>query len=36
MARKDWLTAPADPDLVFDDDVATKWDRASALAGITL
>ncbi|WP_316978081.1 YqgE/AlgH family protein [Shumkonia mesophila] len=36
MARKDWLTAPADPDLVFDDDVATKWERASALAGITL
>lgn len=36
MARNDWLTAPADPDLVFDDDVSTKWDRASALAGITL
>ncbi len=29
MARKDWLTAPADPDLVFDDDIATKWERAS-------
>ncbi len=36
MARKDWLTAPADPDLVFDDDIATKWERASAVAGITL
>ncbi len=36
MARKDWLTAPADPDLVFDGDAAAKWERASALAGITL
>lgn len=36
MARKDWLTAPADPDLVFDDAAATKWERASALAGFTL
>jgi putative transcriptional regulator len=36
MAREDWLTAPADPDFVFDDDAATKWRRASALAGITL
>jgi putative transcriptional regulator len=36
MARDDWLTAPADPDFVFDDDAATKWERATALAGITL
>lgn len=36
MARDDWMTAPADADFVFDDDVADKWERALALAGITL
>ncbi|MDX9860424.1 MAG: YqgE/AlgH family protein [Rhodospirillales bacterium] len=36
MAREDWLSAPADPDFVFDDDDATKWERAFALAGVTL
>lgn len=36
VAREDWLTAPAEPGFVFDDDVATKWERAFALAGLTL
>ncbi len=30
MRRDDWFTAPADLDIVFDDDVATKWKRAMA------
>jgi putative transcriptional regulator len=25
-----WITVPADPDILFDDDYATKWDRATA------
>ena len=36
MARDDWLSAPADADLVFDRDAETKWNRVSAVAGITL
>lgn len=24
-----WITVPADPDILFDDDYATKWDRAT-------
>lgn len=36
IARGDWFSAPADEDLVFDDDVETKWDRASGRAGIKL
>ena len=28
MARDDWVLAPADEDLVFDDDMANKWERA--------
>lgn len=36
MAREDWLSAPADVGLIFDSDDATKWDRVSARAGITL
>lgn len=36
MAQEDWLSAPADLDLIFDNDDATKWDRAIAEAGITL
>ncbi|WP_408022682.1 YqgE/AlgH family protein [Stappia albiluteola] len=29
-----WLTAPADPLIIFDRDNATKWERALALIGI--
>lgn len=36
MAREDWLSAPADVDLIFGGDDASKWDRATAEAGITL
>lgn len=36
MAREDWLSAPADADVIFDADDAGKWDRVSAGAGITL
>jgi putative AlgH/UPF0301 family transcriptional regulator len=25
-----WITVSADPDILFDDDYATKWDRATA------
>ena len=28
MRRGDWYTAPADPDILFDADHATKWSRA--------
>ncbi len=30
-----WLTGPADPDLVFDTDHSTKWDRALARMGVS-
>ncbi len=30
-----WLTGPADPDLVFDADHATKWERALARMGVS-
>ncbi|MBL6928585.1 MAG: YqgE/AlgH family protein [Rhodospirillales bacterium] len=36
MARDDWITAPMDFDLIFDTDAATKWERASAKAGVAL
>jgi len=36
MARDDWMTAPADADFVFDENAAGKWERALAMAGITL
>ena len=36
IARGDWHSAPADEKLVFDDDVETKWDRASGRAGLKL
>ncbi len=32
IARGDWLSAPADEKLIFDDDYATKWKRASQKA----
>lgn len=30
-----WLTGPADPDLVFDSDHGTKWERALAHMGVS-
>jgi putative transcriptional regulator len=30
-----WLTCPADPDLVFDEDFDTKWERALGKMGIS-
>lgn len=30
MQQNSWLSAPADPDLLFDEDYATKWRRALA------
>ncbi len=31
-----WIVVPAEPDLVFDDDLATKWGRALALFELRL
>ena len=36
MARRDWLPAPFDEELVFGEDAAGKWDRAMHTAGISL
>ncbi len=36
LDRDDWLMAPADSDLIFDDDDATKWQSAFAKAGSRL
>ena len=36
MARDDWLTAPEDLGLIFDDDQETKWERARTGAGLEL
>jgi putative transcriptional regulator len=36
MARDDWLVAPLDPEIVFDDTNDTKWPRALGRAGIDL
>lgn len=36
LARDDWLTAPADADIVFDGDAASKWRRAMEKAGLKL
>jgi putative transcriptional regulator len=36
MARDDWLTAPAEPSLVFSDTLDDVWDRAIESAGISL
>ena len=30
IARRDWSTAPADPELVFDAERATLWEKALA------
>jgi len=36
MARDDWMTAPVDVDLIFDDDQSAKWKRAMSKAGLAL
>jgi putative transcriptional regulator len=36
MAREDWLTAPAEPSLVFARDLDAVWEAAMALAGLSL
>ena len=36
IARGDWFSAPPDENLIFDDDLETKWDRASGRAGLKL
>ncbi len=36
IARGDWFSAPADENLIFDDDLKTKWERASERAGLKL
>ncbi len=36
MARDDWLTAPAEPSLVFSDTLDDVWERAIESAGLSL
>ena len=36
VAARTWITVTADEELIFDDDAATKWDRAIARRKITL
>jgi len=36
LAHEDWLTAPADPSLIFGDDDDAVWDKAMRAAGQTL
>ncbi|MEE9318594.1 MAG: YqgE/AlgH family protein [Rhodospirillales bacterium] len=36
IARGDWFSAPADENLIFDEDVETKWERAQSSAGLKL
>ena len=36
ISRGDWFSAPADENLIFDDDLKTKWERASGHAGLKL
>ena len=36
MARGDWLVAPADPKLLFDGDLESKWRRVSDGVGVPL
>jgi putative transcriptional regulator len=36
LKRGDWLTAPADEDIVFGDDQAGKWRKATQRAGVPL
>ncbi len=34
--RDDWTTAPADPDLIFDETLESKWEKARARSGRAL
>lgn len=36
MARDDWITAPADFSLIFDENADSKWERAFAVGGVPL
>ena len=36
LKRQDWVTAPADIELMFDGDEETKWDRALSKAGLKM
>ena len=36
IARDDWMTAPADDNLIFGDDLQGVWDKAMAKAGLLL
>jgi len=36
MSRGDWITAPVDPELLFDDDLESKWQRVSDAVGVPL
>jgi putative AlgH/UPF0301 family transcriptional regulator len=36
MAHDDWLTAPAEETLIFDDDPDTIWEKALNRAGLAL
>ncbi len=36
IARDDWVTAPADENLIFSDDLESTWDRAIKKAGVAL
>ena len=36
IKRQDWVTAPADIELIFDGDEETKWDRALSRAGLKM
>ena len=36
IARDDWVTAPADQDLIFSDDLESTWERAIKMAGVAL
>ncbi len=36
MARDDWLTAPAEPSLIFSDDLDAVWEKAFKSAGLSL
>jgi len=36
FARGDWLSAPADKETIFDEDIDGKWDRVTGKAGLKL
>jgi putative transcriptional regulator len=36
LLRAGWAVVPADPEIVFDDDLDSKWQRALSRRGIDL